>query len=115
MTAEDEIQNLLATYERSLNDSDAALAASCYPSAGMFMPTTLPTVRVRLSLSAIGPGDTKKRAGWPGSPMIYPRVIPHSDGAGVIDAAARWLRTGSENGSGCTALSRTVRSVLQLS
>jgi len=26
-----------------LNDSDAALAASCYASDGVFMPTTLPT------------------------------------------------------------------------
>jgi NADPH2:quinone reductase len=42
-------------------------------------------VRVRVTLSGISPGDTKKRAGWPGSPMIYPRVIPHSDGTGVID------------------------------
>ena len=43
-------------------------------------------VRVRLRLSGINPGDTKKRAGWQGSAMSYPRIIPHSDGAGVIDA-----------------------------
>ncbi|HEX8769482.1 MAG TPA: NADPH:quinone reductase [Acidimicrobiales bacterium] len=43
-------------------------------------------VRVRLSFSGVNPGDTKKRAGWRGSAMPYPRVIPHSDGAGVIDA-----------------------------
>lgn len=43
-------------------------------------------VRVRLNISAISPGDTKKRGALPGSPMIFPRVIPHSDGAGVIDA-----------------------------
>jgi NADPH2:quinone reductase len=42
-------------------------------------------IRVKVVLSGINPGDTKKRAGWPGSPMIYPRVVPHSDGAGVID------------------------------
>ena len=42
-------------------------------------------VRVRLSFSGINPGDTKKRRGWLGSEMPYPRVIPHSDGAGVID------------------------------
>lgn len=42
-------------------------------------------VRVKVTLSGINPGDTKKRAGWQGSPMIFPRVIPHSDGAGVID------------------------------
>lgn len=43
-------------------------------------------VRVRLATSGINPGDTKKREGWLGSPMSDPRVIPHSDGAGVIDA-----------------------------
>jgi NADPH2:quinone reductase len=51
-------------------------------------------VRVRVTLSGINPGDTKKRAGWPGSPMIYPRVIPHSDGAGVIDAVGTGIDTG---------------------
>jgi len=40
---EKHIRSLLATYERSLNTSDAALAASCYTADGMFMPTTLPT------------------------------------------------------------------------
>ncbi|WP_380162048.1 NADPH:quinone reductase [Kineococcus sp. R86509] len=42
-------------------------------------------VRVRVSVSGINPGDTKKRSDWMGAPMPYPRVIPHSDGAGVID------------------------------
>jgi hypothetical protein len=39
----DQIRALLTTYERALNTSDAALAASCYTSDGVFMPTTLPT------------------------------------------------------------------------
>lgn len=43
-------------------------------------------VRVRLSRSGVNTGDVKKRAGWLGSTMSYPRVVPHSDGAGVIDA-----------------------------
>lgn len=43
-------------------------------------------VRVRVTVSGINPGDTKKRRGWLGSSMPYPRVIPHSDAAGVIDA-----------------------------
>lgn len=42
-------------------------------------------VRVRLRYSGISPGDTKKRAGYFGSTMPYPRVIPHSDGSGTID------------------------------
>ncbi|SEQ34017.1 NADPH:quinone reductase [Microlunatus flavus] len=43
-------------------------------------------VRVRLTVSGVSPGDTKKRRGWLGSSMPYPRVVPHSDGAGVVDA-----------------------------
>jgi len=42
-------------------------------------------VRVRLRLSGVNPGDTKKRSGWLGNPMAFPRVVPHSDGAGVVD------------------------------
>ncbi|MEY9836295.1 NADPH:quinone reductase [Streptacidiphilus sp. EB103A] len=42
-------------------------------------------VRVRVSVSGVNPGDTKKRRGWLGSTMPFPRVIPHSDAAGVID------------------------------
>lgn len=37
------LRGLLATYERSLNTGDAALAAACYAPDGVFMPTTLPT------------------------------------------------------------------------
>jgi NADPH2:quinone reductase len=43
-------------------------------------------VRIAVSVSGLSPGDVKKRSGWQGSPMPYPRVIPHSDGAGTIDA-----------------------------
>lgn len=42
-------------------------------------------VRVRVTFSGVNPGDTKKRAGWLGSAMPYPEVVPHSDGAGVVD------------------------------
>ena len=42
-------------------------------------------VRVRLRYSGVNPGDTKKREGYFGSAMPYPRVVPHSDGAGTID------------------------------
>jgi NADPH:quinone reductase len=43
-------------------------------------------VRVRVTRSGINPGDTKKRRGWLGSAMPFPRVIPHSDGAGIIES-----------------------------
>jgi len=32
-----------------------------------------------------GPGEVKKRADWMGFGIGYPRVIPHSDGAGTIE------------------------------
>ena len=41
---EHQIRELLTTYQRSLNTSNADLAASCYTADGIFMPTTLPTV-----------------------------------------------------------------------
>ncbi len=53
------------------------------------MPDPIPSageVRVRVSFSGINPGDTKKRGDWVGFGMPYPRVIPHSDGAGAIEA-----------------------------
>lgn len=41
-------------------------------------------VRVRLHTSGVNPSDVKTRAG--SRKMVAARVIPHSDGAGVIDA-----------------------------
>jgi NADPH2:quinone reductase len=43
-------------------------------------------VRVRVAFSGVNPGDTKKRGDWIGGGLPFPRVIPHSDGSGVIDA-----------------------------
>jgi NADPH:quinone reductase len=40
-------------------------------------------VRVRVHASGVNPSDWKTRSGT--RPMMAPRVIPHSDGAGVID------------------------------
>jgi NADPH:quinone reductase len=51
-------------------------------------------VRIRVEVSGLSPGDVKKRAGWQGSPMPFPRVIPHSDGAGVIDAVGAGVDPG---------------------
>src|SRR4051795_2481202 len=42
-------------------------------------------VRIRVAASGVNPGDVKKRQDAFGYGMPYPRVIPHSDGAGVID------------------------------
>jgi NADPH2:quinone reductase len=51
------------------------------------MPTPSPgpgEVLVRLATSGVNPSDWKTRSG--SRPMAAPRVIPHSDGAGVIEA-----------------------------
>src|SRR2546423_1015679 len=46
-------------------------------------------VRVRVALSGINPGDSKKRGDWVGSGLPFPRIVPHSDGSGVIDAVGQ--------------------------
>lgn len=42
-------------------------------------------VRIRIRASGVNPSDVKARAGARGA-LAYPYVIPHSDGAGVIDS-----------------------------
>ncbi len=52
------------------------------------MPDPIPAageVRIRIAASGINPGDVKKRSDAFGVGMPYPRVIPHSDGAGRVD------------------------------
>lgn len=43
-------------------------------------------VRVRLRWSGVNPSDWKTRKGGGGRKLVAPIIIPHSDGAGVIDA-----------------------------
>jgi NADPH:quinone reductase len=43
-------------------------------------------VRIRIAYSGVNPGDVKKRENAFGLGMPYPRVIPHSDGSGTVDA-----------------------------
>lgn len=43
-------------------------------------------VRVRMRWSGVNPSDVKSRAGLRSTQMPFARVIPHSDGMGVIDA-----------------------------
>jgi NADPH2:quinone reductase len=42
-------------------------------------------IRIRIAASGINPGDVKKRQDAFGYGMPFSRVIPHSDGAGIID------------------------------
>ena len=51
-------------------------------------PTPVPgpgEVRVRVAWSGVNPSEVKARAGARTRSLPFPRIIPHSDGAGVID------------------------------
>ena len=43
-------------------------------------------VRVRIAWSGVNPSDVKSRAGARSKTLPFARVVPHSDGSGVIDA-----------------------------
>lgn len=49
-------------------------------------------VRVRLHASGVNPSDAKARGG--SRPMLAERIVPHSDGAGVIDAVGEGVAQG---------------------
>jgi len=72
------------------------MKAACYettgPAAEVLRLIDLPDpepgageVRVRLQWSGVNPSDVKSRAGLRNKAMPFARVVPHSDGAGVID------------------------------
>ncbi|NNE48367.1 MAG: NADPH:quinone reductase [Rhodothermales bacterium] len=53
-------------------------------------------LRIRIAASGVNPGDVKKRQDTFGVGMPYPRVVPHSDGAGTVDQVgdgvdAQWV------------------------
>ena len=43
-------------------------------------------VRVQMQWSGVNPSDVKSRSGSRGPELPFPRIVPHSDGMGVIDA-----------------------------
>jgi NADPH:quinone reductase len=63
------------------------------------MPDPTPAggeLRIRIAASGINPGDIRKRQDDFGYGMPYPRVIPHSEGAGRVDrldasVSAEWM------------------------
>jgi NADPH2:quinone reductase len=72
------------------------MKSACYeatgPAADVLKVVDLPDpdpaageVRVRIQWSGVNPSDVKSRAGLRSKAMPFPRVVPHSDGAGVID------------------------------
>lgn len=48
-------------------------------------------VRVKVYASGVNPSDTKARSGWGGLPLAYPRIIPHQDGAGIIESVGEGI------------------------
>ena len=73
------------------------MRAACYSKKGPAhdvlvvseQPEPLPQpgeVLVRIAYSGVNPSDVKSRSGSSNAVMEFPRVIPHSDGAGVIEA-----------------------------
>ena len=62
------------------------------PAAEVLSVAELPTpapgpneVRVGVHWSGVNPSDAKSRAGLRSKTLAFPRIVPHSDGAGVID------------------------------
>ncbi len=51
-------------------------------------------VRVKLEVSGVNPSDWKARRRGRGGGIPFPLIIPHSDGAGVIDAVGDTVDTG---------------------
>jgi len=51
-------------------------------------------VRVRLGWSGVNPSDVKSRAGTRTKTLPFPRIVPHSDGAGLIDAVGPGVDAG---------------------
>src|SRR6188768_2017065 len=56
-------------------------------------------VRIKLKTSGVNPSDVKAREGRTRK-LSYPRVIPHSDGAGEIDMIGGGGPAGRASGSG---------------
>ena len=48
-------------------------------------------VRVRMHVAGVNPSDVKRRSGAVNLPLAFPRVIPQSDGAGVIEAVGQHI------------------------
>jgi NADPH:quinone reductase len=51
-------------------------------------------VRIHVAVSGINPGDVKKRQDAFDYGMPYPRIIPHSDGAGSVDEVGEGVAPG---------------------
>ena len=79
----------------------AAIYKSTGPAAEVLKVEELPTpqpgvgeVRVKLAFSGANPSDVKSRSGASNRGWNFPVTIPHSDGAGVIDAVGAGVDAG---------------------
>ena len=71
-----------AVYYEQVGPADEVLQFADLPD-----PTPAPgEVRVRVQWSGVNPSDVKSRAGLRSRVLPFARIIPHSDGMGVIDA-----------------------------
>lgn len=72
------------------------MRAACYEKTGPArdvlnirdLPTPVPgrgEVRVKIAWSGVNPSDVKTRSGLRSRQLPFPQIIPHSDGAGIID------------------------------
>ena len=50
-------------------------------------------VRIKVLWSGVNPSDCKSRAGLRSKVMPFPRVIPHSDGMGIVDTVGSGVNT----------------------
>lgn len=73
------------------------MRAACYrrtgPAADVFRLENVPVpepgpgeLRIAVAFSGVNPSDAKTRAGARGGDLPFPRIVPHSDGSGVVDA-----------------------------
>jgi len=71
------------------------------PAADVLVKAELPTpepgpgeVRVRIDWSGVNPSDVKSRGGLRSRTLPFPRVVPHSDGSGTVDAVGAGVDAG---------------------
>jgi len=80
------------------------MRAACYDRVGpardvlqlVELPDPLPAageLRVRLQWSGVNPSDVKSRAGLRNRALAFDRIIPHSDGMGIIDRVGDGVAT----------------------
>lgn len=82
MTSNATIPGMRAAYYERIGPANEVLRVGELPT-----PEPGPgEVRIRVHFSGVNPSDIKTRNGLRGGALPFPRIVPHSDGAGFIDA-----------------------------